>query len=137
MSAVMTSEIDNFLSVKQVAAYLEQHPNVKQVYYAGSKNHPQYKLAKKQMKNGGAMLSFELKGGLNAGKRLMNRVQICKLVTSLGTLDTLVQHPASMTHVNVPAERRLASGITDGLVRMSVGVEDVRDIIYDLEQGLK
>ncbi|HAE35414.1 MAG: aminotransferase class I/II-fold pyridoxal phosphate-dependent enzyme [Chitinophagales bacterium] len=121
----------------KVAAYLEQHPNVKQVYYAGSKNHPQYKLAKKQMKNGGAMLSFELKGGLNAGKRLMNRVQICKLVTSLGTLDTLVQHPASMTHVNVPAERRLASGITDGLVRMSVGVEDVRDIIYDLEQGLK
>jgi methionine-gamma-lyase len=121
----------------KVAAYLEQHPQVQQVFYAGSKTHPQYRLARKQMKNGGAMLSFELKGGLKAGKKLMNKVQVCKLVTSLGTPDTLVQHPASMTHVNVPRDRRLASGITDGLVRMSVGIEDVQDIIADLEQGLQ
>ena len=82
------------------------------------------------------MLSFELKGGLKAGIKLMNKVKVCKMVTSLGTLDTLIQHPASMTHVNVPRDRRMAAGITDGLVRLSVGIENVQDIIDDLSQGL-
>jgi methionine-gamma-lyase len=121
----------------KMAAFLQQHPKVSKVNYAGLKDHPQYKLAKKQMRSGGAMLSFELKGGLAAGKKLMNRVQVCSLVTSLGTVDTLIQHPASMTHVNVPKERRVASGITDGFVRMSVGIEDIDDLINDLEIGLK
>jgi methionine-gamma-lyase len=121
----------------KIAGFLEGHPKVLKVHYAGLKSHPQYKLAKRQMTSGGAMLSFELKGGLAAGKKLMNRAKVCSLVTSLGTVDTLIQHPASMTHVNVPAERRLAAGITDGLVRMSVGIEDVADIISDLENGLK
>jgi len=123
-------------NAKKVATYLEQHDRVERVYYAGLKSHPQFKLAKRQMRSGGAMLSFELKGGVKAGKRLMNRVKVCQLVTSLGTVDTLIQHPASMTHVNVPLQRRIESGITDGLVRMSVGIEDAEDIIRDLEQGL-
>lgn len=121
----------------KVAQFLEAHPKVERVFYAGLSSHPQARLRKRQMRSGGSMLSFELKGGIRAGKRLMGRVRLCQLVTSLGTVDTLIQHPASMTHVNVPAERRLASGITDGLVRLSVGIEDVQDIITDLERGLK
>jgi methionine-gamma-lyase len=120
-----------------VADYLRKHKAVTKVNFCGFKDHPQHKIAKKQMRYFGSMLSFELKGGLKAGIKLMNTVKLCHLVTSLGTVDTLIQHPASMTHVNVSKQRRLEAGITDGLVRMSVGIEHVNDIIADLENGLK
>lgn len=121
----------------KVAAFLRAHPSVLKVNFTGFKDHPQYRIVKKQMRLPGAMISFELRGGLKAGIKLMQRIRLCKLVTSLGTTDTLIQHPASMTHVNVPLERRLQLGITDGFVRLSVGIEDVQDIIADLQQGLK
>lgn len=120
-----------------VAAWLSTHPKVKRVLYCGAADHPQAKIIARQMTDHSGMLSFELKGGLQAGKKLLSRVQLCRMITTLGTLDTLIQHPASMTHVNVPKERRLASGITDGLVRMSIGIENIADILNDLEQGLK
>ncbi|MFI5173067.1 MAG: trans-sulfuration enzyme family protein [Chitinophagales bacterium] len=124
-------------NAKKVAAFLNGHKKVSQVNYCGSKDHPQHKIIKKQMNDHSGMLSFELKGGLKVGIQLMNKVKLCKMITTLGTLDTLIQHPASMTHVNVPRERRIAGGITDGLVRLSVGIENVEDIISDLEQGMK
>jgi methionine-gamma-lyase len=120
-----------------VAAYLMDHPAVKAVHYCGSKDHPQKAIIQKQMSDFSGMLSFELKGGLKAGTKLMRAVKLCNVITTLGTLDTLIQHPASMTHVNVPKDRRLAAGITDGLVRMSVGIENAEDIINDLEQGMR
>ncbi|MFN3939885.1 MAG: trans-sulfuration enzyme family protein, partial [Chitinophagales bacterium] len=120
----------------KVAAFLQEHPAVAQVNYTGFKDHPQYKIVKKQMRMPGAMISFELKGGMKAGIKLMRKVKLCKLVTSLGTTDTLIQHPASMTHVNVPAQRRISLGISDGFVRISVGIEDIQDILLDLDRGL-
>ncbi|HHW55923.1 MAG: methionine gamma-lyase [bacterium] len=121
----------------EVATFLEGHPAVEQVYYPGLPSHPQHDLAKKQMQGGfGGMLSFELKGGLEAGKQLMNSLELCSLAVSLGDTETLIQHPASMTHSPYPPEERLKAGITDGLVRMSVGIEDAVDIIADLKQGL-
>ena len=123
-------------NAKAVAAFLSKHNKIVCVHYCGSKDHPQHRIIKKQMTHYSGMLSFELKGGLKAGIRLMNKVKLCNMVTTLGTLDTLIQHPASMTHVNVPRERRLAAGISNGLVRLSVGIENVQDIINDLEQGL-
>ena len=101
-----------------------------------SPSHPDYAIAKKQMLSFGGMISFELKGGLAAGESMMNRVQLATLAVSLGNVDTLIQHPASMTHAAMPAAARLAAGITDGLVRLSVGVENVEDIIADLAQAL-
>ncbi|AZR72560.1 methionine gamma-lyase [Anoxybacter fermentans] len=120
----------------EIAQFLENHPKVERVYYPGLKSHPQHELAKKQMTGFGGMMSFELIGGIEAGKILMNNVQLCKLAVSLGDVDTLIQHPASMTHSIVPREERLKAGITDGLVRLSVGIEDVEDIIADLDQAL-
>lgn len=120
----------------QVAQYLQQHNKVSKVNYAGLPSHPDYAIAMKQMKNGGAMLSFELKGGLQAGIDFMNRLQMCVRTVSLGTCDTLLSHPASMTHYGVPKEMREQYGITDGLIRMNVGIENVQDIIGDLEQAL-
>ncbi|OEF99184.1 methionine gamma-lyase [Vulcanibacillus modesticaldus] len=119
----------------RIAEYLEQHPKVEKIYYPGLASFPQYELAKKQMKAPGGLLSFEVKGGLQAGIDLLNNVKICKLAVSLGDIDTLIQHPASMTHSTVPIEERLKMGITDGLVRLSVGLEDANDIIADLEQA--
>ncbi|HMU69966.1 MAG TPA: aminotransferase class I/II-fold pyridoxal phosphate-dependent enzyme, partial [Chitinophagales bacterium] len=120
-----------------VAAFLSDHHAVKKVHYCGHKDHPQRNIINRQMSDYSGMLSFELKGGLKAGKKLMQSVKLCNVITTLGTLDTLIQHPASMTHVNVPKERRLAAGISDGLVRMSVGIENAADILNDLEQGMK
>ncbi len=120
----------------KVAEYLEQHPKVQWVLYPGLKSHPQYELAQRQMKGPGAMISFELKGGLNAGKIMMDHVKLCLLAVSLGGIESLIQHPASMTHSKLSAEHRHAAGITDGLVRLSVGIEDIGDIIQDLEQAL-
>lgn len=119
-----------------VAEYLEKHPQIARVFYPGLPSHPQHELAKKQMTGFGGMIAFELKGGLEAGKTMMNSVELCKLAVSLGDVDTLIQHPASMTHSVIPHEERLAAGITDGLVRLSIGIENVEDIIADLEQAL-
>jgi methionine-gamma-lyase len=121
----------------QVARFLEQHPAVARVYYPGLSSHPQYELARRQMDGPGGVLSFELKGGLEAGRRLMNGVKLCQVAVSLGDADTLIQHPASMTHAVVPPEVRLKMGISDGLVRLSVGLEDPRDLMADLDGALR
>ncbi|KGG80955.1 methionine gamma-lyase [Caloranaerobacter azorensis H53214] len=123
-------------NAKKVAEYLVNHPAVSEVHYPGLKSHPQHELAKRQSKDFGAMIAFELKGGIEAGKTLMNNVKMISLAVSLGCVDSLIQHPASMTHSPVPREERLKAGITDGLVRLSVGIENVEDIIADLEQAL-
>ena len=120
----------------KVAKWLAAHPKVEKVYYPGLDDHEGHEIAKKQMKNYGGIMSFELKGGFEAGKALLNNVELCALAVSLGDTETLIQHPASMTHSPYTREERLAAGITDGLVRLSVGLEDVEDIIADLEQGL-
>ncbi len=123
-------------NAQQVAEYLESHPKVAWVKYPGLKSHPQHELAKKQMDGPGAMISFELKGGLRAGKVLMNNVRLALLAVSLGGIETLIQHPASMTHSKMAKEKRESAGISDGLVRFSVGIEDLKDIIADLDQAL-
>ncbi|MDD2197869.1 MAG: PLP-dependent aspartate aminotransferase family protein [Bacteroidales bacterium] len=120
----------------KVAEYLENHPKVEWVKYPGLKSHPQYKLAQKQMDGPGAMISFELKGGFNAGKTLMDNVKLAMLAVSLGGVETLIQHPASMTHSKLSAEAKEKANITQGLVRFAVGIEDVEDIIADLDQAL-
>jgi len=125
------------INAQKVAEYLEKHPMIEEVHYPGLPSHPQHELAKKQMDGFGGMMSFELKGGLEAGKILMNSVKMISLAVSLGCVDSLIQHPASMTHSPVPREERLKAGITDGQVRLSVGIEDVEDIIADLDQALK
>ncbi|HPT02403.1 MAG TPA: PLP-dependent aspartate aminotransferase family protein [Bacteroidales bacterium] len=123
-------------SAQKIAEYLENHPKVEWVRYPGLASHPQYEQARKQMKGPGTMLSFELKGGIEAGKILMNNVKLAILAVSLGGVETLIQHPASMTHSKVSAEAKLKADITDGLVRYSVGIEDVEDLINDLDQAL-
>jgi methionine-gamma-lyase len=120
----------------EVANFLEQHVAVGKVNYLGLVSHPDYAVAAKQMKHPGAMLSFELKGGLESGIKFINKLQMCVRAVSLGTCDTLLSHPASMTHYGVPKEKREQYGISDGLIRMSVGIENVQDIIADLEQAL-
>ncbi len=121
----------------KIAEYLEAHPKVDWVRYPGLKSFPQYEVAKKQHKAPGGMISFELKGGLDAGRVLMNSVKLSQLAVSLGGVESLIQHPASMTHLSMGKEARESAGITDGLVRLSVGIEDVDDIISDLEQALE
>lgn len=124
-------------SAKKVAEWLENHPKIEWVKYPGLKSHPHYELAKQQMDGPGSMLSFELKGGLEAGKVLMNNVKLAMLAVSLGGVETLIQHPASMTHAKMDRESKLKAGISDGLVRFAVGIEDVNDIIEDLAQALE
>ena len=125
------------LNAMSLAAFLQQHPAVESVYYPGLASHPQHAIAKKQATGYGGVLSFELKGGFEAGKTLMNRVKLCTLAVSLGDVDTLIEHPASTTHAVVPREERLAAGLTDGLVRLSVGIESLEDLMKDLLQGLE
>ena len=120
----------------QVAKMLDEHSAVSKVNYTGLASHPDKKIAEKQMRHPGAMLSFELKGGLQAGINFMNKLKMCVRTVSLGTVDTLLCHPASMTHYSVGAEERLRYGITDGLIRMNVGIENVEDILNDLSQAL-
>ena len=121
----------------RVAEWLELHPAVSRVWYPGLASHPQHALARRQMEHGyGGVLSFELAGGYGAGVRMMDAVALCTLAVSLGTVDTLIQHPASMTHAVVAPEMREKAGITDGLVRLSVGIEDADDVIADLAQAL-
>ena len=121
----------------EVAKFLEAHEAVDKVYYPGLESFPQYELAQKQMKLPGAMISFELKGGFEEGRKLMDSVELCKLAVSLGDAETLIQHPASMTHSPYTPEERAASGISEGLVRLSVGLEEYEDIIADLDNALK
>ena len=123
-------------NAQKVAEYLEAHPKVAWVLYPGLKSFPQYALAQKQMKGSGAMISFGLKGGFEAGVHMMNHVKLALLAVSLGGIETLIQHPASMTHASIPKAEREEAGITDEMVRFSVGIEDVEDIIADLEQAL-
>lgn len=120
-----------------IASFLQQHNVVAQVNYNGLESHPDYAVAKKQMKHPGAMLSFELKDGLNAGKNFIDKLELCTRAVSLGTADTLVSHPASMSHYGVSKSERLQFGITDGLIRMSVGLENIEDILTDLENALQ
>ena len=120
-----------------IAAFLETHPAVAWVRYPGLSSHPQHELAKRQMNGFGGMITMELKGGRAAGEKLVNQLQICALAVSLGDVCTLVCHPASTTHSHVPTEVRQQTGITDGLVRFSIGLEDAEDIIADLEQALE
>ena len=120
----------------EVANYLETHSAVEKVNYAGLITHPDFYTALKQMKHPGPMLSFELKGGFQAGIDFMNKLKMCVRTVSLGTCDTLLSHPASMTHYSVPKEEKEKYGITDGLIRMNVGIENLQDIISDLNQAL-
>lgn len=120
----------------EVAGFLEGHPAVSKVNYLGLPSHPDYYTAAKQMRHPGAMLSFEMKDGLEAAKKFIDNLKMCIRAVSLGTCDTLLCHPASMTHFSVPKEKRELYGITDGLIRMSVGIENIQDILADLEQAL-
>ena len=118
-----------------LAAFLESHPKVKRVHYPGLASHRQHSVAKKQQRGFGAMLSFDV-GSLEAARTLLDHVKLCSLAESLGGVETLISHPALMTHASVPPEVRAQTGITDGLVRLSVGIEDVEDLIADLDQAL-
>ena len=119
-----------------IAEFLEAHPKVERVTYPGLPSHPQYDIAKDQMDGFSGMISMELKGGIPAGISLMNGLELCSLAESLGAVETMITHPATMTHADVPKDERLARGLTDGLVRLSVGIEDKNDIIADLNQAL-
>ena len=120
-------------SAQVVAEYLEQHPLVSQVYYPGLKSHPGHKFIGSQMKAAGGVIAFEIKGSLEDGETFINNTQLCTLAVSLGDAETLIQHPASMTHSPYTPEERAAAGISDGLIRLSVGLEDVNDIVNDLK----
>lgn len=120
---------------RMVANFLVEHPSVEKVYYPGLASHPQHEIAKRQQSGFGGMVSFET-GSLANAQKVLEGVKLCTLGESLGGVETLISHPASMTHASVPAEKRAALGITDGLVRISVGIEDVEDIIADLDQAL-
>jgi methionine-gamma-lyase len=121
----------------EIARWLEAHPKVSKVTYPGLESHPMHHVAKKQMSAFSGMISFELTGGIPAGVALLNNVELCALAESLGAVETMITHPATMTHVEVPREQRIARGLTDGLCRLSVGIEHVGDIIADLEQALE
>lgn len=123
-------------NAQKVAEFLEKHPKIDKVYYPGLATHPGHEIAKKQMTGFGGIMSFELKGGFEAGKTLLNNVKLCTLAVSLGDTETLIQHPASMTHSAYSKEELKEAGIPEGLVRLSVGLENVEDIIEDLEQAL-
>jgi methionine-gamma-lyase len=121
----------------EVAEYLSQHPAIGHVNYNGLMSHPDHLVTTKQMRHPGALMSYELKGGLDAGRKFIDALQMCVRAVSLGTVDTLVSHPATMSHFGLKKEERIQFGITDGLIRMSVGIENVADILNDLEQALQ
>jgi cystathionine beta-lyase/cystathionine gamma-synthase len=124
-------------NAQEVAEFLESHPSVERVSYPGLPSHPGFSIASKQMDGFSGMISMELKGGIPAGKKLMNSLKLCALAESLGAVETMITHPATMTHADVPEKERHSRGLTDGLVRLSVGIEDVNDIIDDLAQALE
>jgi O-succinylhomoserine sulfhydrylase len=121
----------------KVAEFLEKHPNVNKVKYPFLKSHPQYEIAKKQMKLGGNVVAFEIKGGTEKGKQFLDNIKLCSLSANLGDTRTIITHPASTTHNKLGVEDRLETGITDGLVRVSVGLEHIDDIINDLKQAIE
>lgn len=121
----------------KVAEFLESHPNVEWVRYPGLASHPQHKLSKRMLKGPGAMISFGVKGGIDGGRKLLNSLRVCILAVSLGGIETLIQHPASMTHAKLTPEARAQGDVTDDLVRLSVGIEDVDEIIGDLQSALE
>jgi methionine-gamma-lyase len=123
-------------NTKKVADFLAKHPAIEKVNYTGHTSHPDHAIACKQMKQHPPLLSFELKGGIEAGKKFIDALQVCTRAVSLGTVDTLVSHPATMTHYGIPREERIKYGITDGLIRMSVGIENFEDLEWDLSQAL-
>ncbi|MCP2520107.1 cystathionine gamma-synthase [Candidatus Aminicenantes bacterium AC-708-M15] len=120
-----------------IARYLESHPKVRKVYYPGLPSHPQYELAKKQMRGFGGMVSFELKGDIEQVKKFVSSTQIISLAESLGGVESLIEHPATMTHSSIPKEERIKSGLSDELVRLSVGIEHQEDLIADLEKAFE
>jgi methionine-gamma-lyase len=120
----------------KVAEFLDKHAAIEKVNYTGLKSHPDHAIASKQMKQHAPLISFELKGGIEAGKKFLDALEVCTRAVSLGTVDTLVSHPASMTHFSIPREERIKYGITDGLIRMSVGIENFEDLEADLAQAL-
>ena len=123
-------------SAAQLAAWLEKHPSVERVIYPGLKSHPQHALAKRQMDGFGGIISIEIKGGLKKAKRMLERCELFALAESLGGVESLIEHPAIMTHASVPVANRKRLGISDGLIRLSVGVEDVADLRFELSQAL-
>src|SRR5207245_7967110 len=124
-------------NAQQVACFLEQHGRVKRVYYPGLTSHPQHALAKRQMVGGfGGMLSFEVDGGVEAAREVARRTRLFTLAESLGGVESLIELPALMTHASLPAERRVDIGIDEGLIRLSVGIENAEDLIADLDQAL-
>jgi cystathionine gamma-lyase len=124
-------------NAQALAEYLQTHPAIEKVIYPGLESHPHHALAKRQMDGFGGMLSICLKGGFEAAKRFCERTELFTLAESLGGVESLVNHPAVMTHASVPVERRAALGITDNLVRLSVGVEEIADLKVDLDRALK
>jgi len=124
-------------NAQTIAEYLEQHPAVELINYPGLPGFPQYPLAQRQMRLPGGMIAFELKGGISAGRRFMNALQLFSRAVSLGDAESLAQHPASMTHSSYTPEERAQYGISEGLVRLSVGLEDIDDLLADIEQALK
>jgi len=122
-------------NAQRIADFLSEHPKVSKVNYPGLASHPNHEIARKQMRGFGGMISFDV-GTVEAGKTLLNNVKLCTLATSLGGVETIIQHSASMTHANLSSEQRLKAGITDGLIRFSVGIENADDLIDDLEQAL-
>jgi methionine-gamma-lyase len=123
-------------SALTISRWLASHPKVARIFYPGLASHPGHAIAQRQMRAFGGMVAFEIKGGLDAGKRMMNRLRLCTLAVSLGDCETLIQHPASMTHATYSPSERQAAGISDGLIRLSVGLEAPQDIIADLEQAM-
>ncbi|MEX2135147.1 MAG: PLP-dependent aspartate aminotransferase family protein [Acidimicrobiia bacterium] len=121
----------------EIASWLQSHPGVEYVNYPGLEEHPQHDLARTQASGFGAMVCFEVSGGVDAGKKLMDSVELWSLAENLGSVESLVTHPATMTHAAIPYEERVAAGITDGLVRLSVGLEDVEDLTADLDKALQ
>jgi len=120
----------------QIARFLKVHDRVADVIYPGLESFAQFELAQRQQRTGGALIAFEVEGGVEAGIRLMNSVRLCALAENLGAAETIITHPASMTHADVPPAQREAAGVTDGLVRLSVGLEDPRDLMIDLDRAL-
>lgn len=123
-------------NAKEVFTFLASHPSIEAIYYPFDENNPQYEVAKRQMKNGGGLISFVVKGGKDKAQQLMDALSLIKIAVSLGDAETLIQHPATMTHSVVPSKERVEMGISDGLLRLSVGLENSEDIIRDLEKAL-
>jgi methionine-gamma-lyase len=123
-------------TAQRIAEFLQAHPRIERVFYPGLPSHPQHDLARRQMRGFGGMIAFEVKGGRDAGRQLVESLRVITLAVSLGGVTSLIQHPASMSHGPIPEEERRATGITDGLIRLSVGIEDAEDLIADLEHAL-